>query len=238
MQKSFLGRQSCSLHSSLPSELCERSKFIVSQRRKPLLITLQRPRPSSSGDRRRGDGARERSRKGNSYENKTRRKGRPAHKRTPDDSPLRDGNRDRLIGLLTERASRTLLYYLSETNQHVYHWLIVYIRENPIPRTGSWDDISGETFLRGLLSRGIEIAQYSVGRDSMYDHFGACGVDPRNLAQRIMEIRTQIANEMIDDLKDIAEENSLLMRESLFASLSLEHVVEHPHEQAPDQEPV
>ncbi len=42
--------------------------------------------------------------------------------------------RDRLIGLLTERASRTLLYYLSETNQHVYHWLIVYIRENPIPR--------------------------------------------------------------------------------------------------------
>jgi len=27
---------------------------------------------------------------------------------------------------------------------------------------GSWDDISGETFLRGLLSRGIEVAQYSV----------------------------------------------------------------------------
>ena len=37
--------------------------------------------------------ARERSRKGNSYENKTRRKGRPAHKRSPDDTPLRDGNR-------------------------------------------------------------------------------------------------------------------------------------------------
>ena len=42
--------------------------------------------------------------------------------------------RDRLIGLLTERATRTLLYYLTETNQHVYHWLIVYIRDNPIPR--------------------------------------------------------------------------------------------------------
>ena len=26
------------------------------------------------------------------------------------------------------------------------------------------------------------------GRDKMYDHFGACGVDPRNLAQRIMEV--------------------------------------------------
>ncbi|CAK0769965.1 hypothetical protein CVIRNUC_003720 [Coccomyxa viridis] len=226
----------CSLHRS-----CDPFVFIYSGgrstatlNRKPLWITLQRPRPSSSGDRRR-DGARERSRKGNSYENKTRRKGRPAHKRSPDDTPLRDGNRDRLIGLLTERATRTLLYYLSETNQHVYHWLIVYIRDNPIPRSGSWDDISGETFLRGLLSQSIQLAQYSVGRDKMYDHFGACGVDPRNLAQRIMEIRTQLASEMIDDLKDIAEENSLLLRETIFSSFSLDHVVDHPLEAEPEE---
>lgn len=26
----------------------------------------------------------------------------------------------------------------------------------------------------------------------MYDHFGACGVDPRNLAQRIMEVRASL----------------------------------------------
>lgn len=57
------------------------------------------------------------------------------------------------------------------------------------------------------------------------------------LALCMLQIRTQIANEMIDDLKDIAEENSLLMRESLFASLSLEQVVDHPLEQEPDQEP-
>ena len=43
-------------------------------------------------------------------------------------------SRDRLIGLLTERAARTLLYYLSETNLNVYHWFTVYIKENPIPR--------------------------------------------------------------------------------------------------------
>ena len=42
--------------------------------------------------------------------------------------------RDRLIGLLTERAAKTLLYYLSETNLNVYHWFGVYIKENPIPR--------------------------------------------------------------------------------------------------------
>lgn len=35
----------------------------------------------------------------------------------PDDSPLRDGNRDRLYGLLTERACATLIAYTIETNQ-------------------------------------------------------------------------------------------------------------------------
>lgn len=43
------------------------------------------------------------SRKGKQFEGQNRRKGRPAYLRSPDDSPLRDGNRDRLIGLLTER---------------------------------------------------------------------------------------------------------------------------------------
>jgi hypothetical protein len=37
--------------------------------------------------------------------------------RDPDNSPLRDGNRDALFGLLTKKAIRTLVYYLTETNQ-------------------------------------------------------------------------------------------------------------------------
>jgi hypothetical protein len=43
------------------------------------------------------------SRKGDNFENSKRRRGRAAHLRSPYDSPLRDGNRDRLIGLLTDR---------------------------------------------------------------------------------------------------------------------------------------
>jgi len=43
---------------------------------------------------------------------------------------------------------------------------------------------------------------------------------------------------MIDDLKDIAEENALLMRESITSMFSLEQVVEHPLEPKPDQEAV
>lgn len=40
---------------------------------------------------------------GNVFKGEKRRKGRPAHMRSPYDTPLRDGNRDRLLGLLTER---------------------------------------------------------------------------------------------------------------------------------------
>lgn len=56
------------------------------------------------------------------------------------------------------RAARTLSYYLSETTPVVHQWLNQYIHEHPIPRDGSWDDISGDTFLRGLLKTPPELA--------------------------------------------------------------------------------
>ncbi|KAL0020346.1 hypothetical protein WJX79_000198 [Trebouxia sp. C0005] len=176
-------------------------------------ITAERKRPE--------DNNRARSRKGKSVENQKRRKGRPAWQRKPDDTPFRDGNRDRLVGLLTERAARTLCYYLSETNLNVHHWLMTYMQKYPIPRSGAWDDVSGETFLRKLLSMPTEHAKWTTGRDPLYDNIPGCGVDPRNLAQRIMAIRSQVALEFIEDLKEVSEENSVLLRESLVASLSL-----------------
>lgn len=63
-----------------------------------------------------------------------------------------------------------------------------------------------------------------VGVDQLFDCTGALIVDPRNIAQRIMEIRTQIAKEWIEDLGLVSEENSLLMRETLTSSLSLEDI--------------
>ena len=59
-------------------------------------------RKESGGRSNDGSNARK-SDKGDSYKNRTRRRGRPAWTRSPDDTPLRDGNRDRLMGLLTER---------------------------------------------------------------------------------------------------------------------------------------
>ena len=49
--------------------------------------------------------------------------------RDPDNSPLRDGNRDVLYGILTRRAARTLVYYLTETNQNMAQWLVAYFHK-------------------------------------------------------------------------------------------------------------
>jgi len=172
------------------------------------------------------DSNRAASRKGKQFEKKNRRRGRPAWLRTPYDSPLRDGNRDRLIGLLTERAAKTLMVYLMETNPTVYQWLVNFYKANPIPKNGSWDDVSGETFLRKLLSMPIETACFDLGRDALFSNAVSCGVDPRNIAQRIMDIRTQLSEEFVQELQCIAEENSLLLREALTGSLS--SLQEHP----------
>ncbi len=49
-----------------------------------------------------------------------------------------------------------------------------------------------------------------------------------------MEIRGQIAKEMIQDLMQVSEENSLLMRETLLTSLSLDLEADDPGNGLPD----
>lgn len=57
---------------------------------------------------------------------------------------------------------------------------------------GRWDDVSGETFLRTLLSMPVASAKYDTGRDEMYDCTVPIGVDPRSIAQRIMDVSSQL----------------------------------------------
>lgn len=69
----------------------------------PAKLVIVCARKESGGRSYDGENAR-RSGKGSSYSNKNRRRGRAAWLRSPDDTPLRDGNRDRLMGLLTDRC--------------------------------------------------------------------------------------------------------------------------------------
>jgi len=183
----------------------------------------QRPDPfdrhSSARDKQQQPAAAARSAKGVQFNAMQRRRGRPSYLRSPDDTPMRDGNRDRLIGLLTERAARTLLVYLGETNPTVAHWLHTFIKEHPIPIQGNWDEVSGEVFLRKMLSQLPQDAKMELGRDSLFDNMASQTVDPRHMAQRIMDIRVQLSREFIQDLSGVADENQVLLRETLQSSL-------------------
>lgn len=50
------------------------------------------------------------------------------------------------------------------------------------------------------------------GRDELFDNVRSCDVDPRSIAQRVMDIRKQLAEEFIQELQQVAEENALLLR--------------------------
>jgi len=106
-----------------------------------------------------------------------------------------------------------------ETNVNVHHWLLCFMKEHPIPTRGTWEDVSGETFLRQLLAGEIESTKWSESRDPMFDCVVPSDVDPRNIAQRIMTIRSELAKEFIEELQNISEENNSLYRETLHQSL-------------------
>ncbi|KAL4458896.1 hypothetical protein ABPG75_013761 [Micractinium tetrahymenae] len=174
---------------------------------------------SSGGRRQRTDTGK--SQKGASVEGDKRRRGRPAWMRSPDDTPLRDGNRDRLMGLLTDRATRTLEHSLEEGNPTLHIWLSLYLQQNGIPKDGNWSDVSGENFLRTLLTQPIEEISGSFSdEEPQFANASPIGGDPRLVAQRIMDYRHAIAKEWIDELKAVQEENKLLLSESLMSSLA------------------
>lgn len=78
------------------------------------------------------------------------------------------------------------------------HSVQEYIRQNPIPVEGSWDAVSGEEFLRNLLTAGVDQTTYEGGvKDPLFSSFGSIGIDPRAIGQRIMDIRTALAQEFI-----------------------------------------
>lgn len=158
--------------------------------------------------------------KGASVEGDKRRRGRAAHLRSPDDTPLRDGNRDRLMGLLTDRATRTLEHTVSESNPVLNTWLSLYLRENIIPKDGNWSDVSGDNFLRTLLTRPVEEISGSFSEEEPeFAVSSPVGGDPRGVAQKIMDFRHEIAKEWIEELKMVADENKVLLSETLMSSL-------------------
>jgi hypothetical protein len=158
-----------------------------------------------------------------SADNEKRRRGRSAHLRSPDDTPLRDGNRDRLMGLLTDRAARTLAASVDDDNPALNQWMGLYLGEHSIPKDGNWSDVSGENFLRTLLTKPVEEISGSFSdEDDSFLTRSPVGGDPRAIASRIMELRHDIAKEWLQELELVKEENMLLISETLMKSMGSE----------------
>lgn len=134
----------------------------------------------------------------------------------PYSTPLRDGNRDRLYGMLTARAAATLLTYLTELNKSTAQFFQEYMRNNPIPyafwQDGKVKDVSGENFIEGLLTMGPTHIDEKF-RDSYIT------VDPPALAVRLLDIRMALKDEYIADLAWVKEENADIMKVACMSNL-------------------
>ena len=134
----------------------------------------------------------------------------------PYSTPLRDGNRDRLYGMLTARAAATLLTYLTELNKSTAQFFQEYMANNPIPyafwQDGKVKDVSGENFIEGLLTMGPTHIDEKF-RDSYIT------VDPPALAVRLLDIRMALKDEYIADLAWVKEENANIMKVACMSNL-------------------
>lgn len=74
---------------------------------------------------------------------------------------------------------RTLLVYLQELNVIHHRWLSDYYKQHEIPLVGSWDDVSGDAFLRGMLQSPVQSASFRAAPDDLYNNMRTMGVDPR-----------------------------------------------------------
>ncbi|PSC76372.1 hypothetical protein C2E20_0739 [Micractinium conductrix] len=125
------------------------------------------------------------------------------------------------MGLLTDRATRTLEHEVTDTNNSdLGSWLSLYLQEHRIPKDGNWSDVSGENFLRTLLTRPVEEISGSFSdEEPLFAVASPVGGDPRGVAQRIMDYRHAIAKEWIEELRAVPEENKVLLSETLMGSL-------------------
>lgn len=147
-----------------------------------------------------------------------RRRGRPTWKISQDDSPLRDGNRDRLMGQLTRSAARALLYNYTQTDRTLYKWFRKFTMEVPIPRRGRWEDVSGDTFLWKLMDAPIEVNLWKEGQGRNLSSLSE--KDGREMAQRVMSIRSDLAAEYIEDLQKVKDENLNILRENMLSTVA------------------
>jgi len=120
--------------------------------------------------------------------------------------------------IVTRQALKTCLNYLSETNGELHYFLHNYISDNPLsldPRVDpdEWLVKLASTPLTTVSDprRSSIVCPASVAAATR----GEREVSPRDVAERIMGLRAHIAQEMADELQQVAADNSNVLRRSL-----------------------
>jgi len=120
-----------------------------------------------------------------------------------DSSPMRSRNFNKLLILSTQHSITRLMWYLRENSNHDYMYLMEFVS-----RFGALD--STTNFIEELMKQPIEARINPV-----------YNVDPRKLAVLMLELRASIAQEWIQVMKGIPEEQVDLTRKIIEKSINL-----------------
>ena len=124
--------------------------------------------------------------------------------------------------LLTRQAVKNLLHYLQETNGEAHLWLTNYCATNGTPPVDSQN--SARDWLARLAAQPVTVLQdplraTMVKREDEEAKY-LREVSPRDIAERLLALRLDIANEVSVDFQKVSTANSAILLKTLSITLS------------------
>jgi hypothetical protein len=124
--------------------------------------------------------------------------------------------------LLTRQAVKNLLHYLQETNGEAHLWLTNYCAANGAPPVDSQN--GAQAWLARLAAQPVVVLQdplraMTVKREDELPEF-LREVSPRDIAERLLALRLDIADEVRVSLEKVSTANSAILLKTLSITMS------------------
>jgi hypothetical protein len=127
--------------------------------------------------------------------------------------------------LLTRQAVRTLLHYLSETNGEMHLFLNEYLAAHPLVvdaqhSAREWLATLAAQPLTRVSDPGRASAPSAAALSAADPVKGVREVSPREVVERVLALRVDIASEMCADLEKTRDGNASVLRAALARTLA------------------
>ncbi len=138
--------------------------------------------------------------------------------------PYRSETAALVDALLTRQAVRTLLHYASETNGEIHLFLNEYLADHPLTvdaqnSAKAWlSELAAQPLAR-LSDPGRSSAPSAAGA-AQTGEAGVREVSPRDVVERILALRLDVAAEVATDLGAVREANAQVLRATLARTVS------------------